>query len=169
LSTHDGSSFLTAFNYWYYSFSPSVADFERTQLLMQLVVRDSIYPLLGILTISEKAYSVIPGEYGSLLAGLVARSMIGAVYFWPFALVVPQLRRDKKFNTKIAIVVFGIACISAIISIIMDNYTVMTMTTSFVVLSMVAIFAIISAKIIVKVQKSLKSELSILKKRISKV
>jgi peptide/nickel transport system substrate-binding protein len=72
LSTAAGSSFMNAFNGWYYSFSPHVADYEREQPWLQAAVRAGIQPLLGILAVSEKAYSAIPGELGSVAAGLAA-------------------------------------------------------------------------------------------------
>ena len=65
-----GSNFMNVFNTWYYSFSPYVADYERQQPWFQESVRILIYPLLGALSISEKAYSLFPGEAGAIIAGL---------------------------------------------------------------------------------------------------
>jgi hypothetical protein len=62
LSTVSGSSFMNVFNSWYYSFSPHVADYERNNTWFQKVVKTSIYPLLGILLISEKPYTLLPSE-----------------------------------------------------------------------------------------------------------
>lgn len=95
LSTAAGSSFMNVFNTWYYSFSPSVANYERGQPWMQQVVRASIYPLLGVLTLSQGAYSVFPGEYGAISAGLIASSLIGAMYFFPFALAIKRVRKYR--------------------------------------------------------------------------
>ncbi|MEO9363388.1 MAG: furin-like repeat-containing protein, partial [Nitrososphaera sp.] len=58
LSTASGTSFMDAFNTVYYSFSPQVADYERDQPWLQAAVRAGIQPLLGILAVSEKAYSL---------------------------------------------------------------------------------------------------------------
>ena len=78
--------------------------------------------------------------------------MIGAVYFWPFALTVPQVRKaNAKFNFKLAAIVFSVVCVSAVVSIIFGNQTVMVITTSLLVLSLIAIFASMSAKVLVKV------------------
>lgn len=60
MSTSTGTSFNTAFNAWYYSSSPCVADYEREQPWLQQAVRAAICLLLGILTVSEKAYSMVP-------------------------------------------------------------------------------------------------------------
>lgn len=154
LSTHDGSSFMTVFNTWYYSFSPSVADYERSQPWLQQIIKTSIYPLLGILTASEKVYSLIPGDYGSLFAGIVASALIGSVYFWPFALLFPQVRHENhKFNFKFVLTIFGIVLVSTLLSIIVANSFFMMMTTSLLVLSFVAIFALLSSKTLVLITK----------------
>ena len=72
LSTASGSSFMNVFNAWYYSFSPYIANYERQQPWLQESVKFLIYPLLGILSVSEAAYSMFPGEYGALVAGVIA-------------------------------------------------------------------------------------------------
>lgn len=144
---------MSAFNAWYYSFSPYVADYERDQPWMQQIVRVAIYPLLGILTASEKAYSILPGEYGSMSAGLVASSLIGAVYFWPFALAAPQVRKGNRLNYKLAAISFAAVSTATVLSIIVGNEIAMMVTTSLFVLTLVGIFATISAKTVVKAVK----------------
>jgi hypothetical protein len=149
LSTAAGSSFMNAFNTWYYSFSPSVADYEREQPWLQTTVRTAIYPLLGILTISEKAYSSMPGEYGAVTAGIVASSMIGAVYFWPAAFVVQRFNRsNKKMVNALTIVLTGLALGAATISLLLTEPAALTMVTSILVLTVVTISALFSARLI---------------------
>jgi len=46
----------------------------------------AIYPLLGVLQISEKVYSSVPGEFGALGAGVIASSLIGAISFWSLSI-----------------------------------------------------------------------------------
>ena len=156
LLTRDGSSFMAVFNAWYYSFSPYVADYERSQPWLQQIVRGAIYPLLGILTISEKVYSIVPGEYGSLSAGFAAASMIGAVYFWPFAISFPKVRKDSaKYNYKLAAIVFAVTLGSTVFSIIAANQTAMMITTSIFILGLIGIFSALSAKILARAMKDM--------------
>lgn len=156
-STEAGASFMTVFNTWYYSFSPYVADYERQQPWLQDTVRTAVYPLLGILTASEKAYSVMPGDYGSLSAGLIASSMIGAVYFWPFALPLRQIRtKDTKYNYKLALGIFVAVLTCTISSILIGNHQALMITTALFVLTLIGIFATLSAKWIVNVSTRLK-------------
>ena len=152
LLTQSGSSFMNVFNSWYYSFSPYVADYERQQPWLQEIVKTSIYPLLGILTISEKGFSAVQGDYGALIAGTIASSMIGAVYFWPFALSVKQVR-VKKFNYRMAIIITLVIFAAVVGSIFSVNKYALMATTSLFVLTLVSIFSILMAKTIVKVKK----------------
>lgn len=148
LSTAAGSSFMNVFNAWYYSFSPSVADFEREQPWLQIPVRAAIYPLLGILTVSEKAYASMPGEYGAVTAGVIASSMIGAVYFWPAAFAVQRFSKsNKRMSYILPIVLIGIAVAAALISVVAANPATLMATTSFLVLSIVVISALFSARL----------------------
>lgn len=149
LSTAAGSSFMNVFNAWYYSFSPSVAGYEREQLWLQQTVKTAIYPLLGILTVSEKAYALMPGEYGAITAGVIASSMIGAVYISPAAFVLQRFNRHGKImSNNLTIVLIGLAVVAAIISLLASNQAALMMTTSFLVVTVVAISALFSTRLI---------------------
>lgn len=96
-----GSAFMNAFNTVYYSFSPQVADYERDQPWLQATVKTAIYPLFGILLASEKAFATFGGgEAGTVLAGAVASSLIGAVYVSPAAAAV-AIAGKRRVGTKI--------------------------------------------------------------------
>jgi hypothetical protein len=51
LSTSSGMAFMTGFNEFYYSFSPTIADWERENPIFQEAVRITITPLLTSLSI----------------------------------------------------------------------------------------------------------------------
>ncbi len=160
LSTAAGSSFMNVFNTWYYSFSPSVANYERGQPWMQEMVRTSIYPLLGMLTVSQKAYSVLPGEYGAISAGLIASSMIGAVYFFPFGLAIKQVRKHP-LNPKISLSIVSASVVSVICSVISGNSTALMVTTSLLVLTTLSISAIYSANAVTRLVNKFKNRNSV--------
>jgi len=149
MSTASGSSFMNVFNAWYYSFSPYVADYEREQQWLQQIIKGSIYPLLGILQLSEKAYSSIDGEYGALIAGSVASSLIGVIYFSPLVLAIRPVRQNK-FPTRNALLIFGVALAVVFVGIISNNTTILALSTVPFVLSTLAISAIGSAKLVYK-------------------
>ena len=149
LSTAAGSQFMQVFNAWYYSFSPYVADYERQQPWMQQIVRVWISPLLAILEISEKPYNSINGEFGALTSGLIASSLIGAVYFSPIALSVKQVRKNK-FNRKLGLYLILAVSSLVVLSIISANPYALMITTSLFVLTVLSISAILVAKTLCK-------------------
>jgi peptide/nickel transport system substrate-binding protein len=149
LSTASGSSFMNVFNAWYYSFSPQVADYEREQPWLQQTVRIAIYPLLGILQVAEKAYAVLPGEFGSISAGLVASSLMGAVYLSPAALAIRQVRKNR-LDYRIAILVIAAVSGSVVFAVMANNGVMLMVTTALLVVSTLAISAIYAAKAIWK-------------------
>ena len=57
MSTDSGSSFMTGFNQFYYSFSPHIADLQRENPAFKEVVRIGITPLLSSLSIMSHAES----------------------------------------------------------------------------------------------------------------
>jgi streptogramin lyase len=81
--TFAGTNFMTVFNAFYYSFSPTVAEYEDSHAAMRGVMRVALYPLIGVLQISSGSYSAVAfqPELAALTAGLVAGSLIGLVYF----------------------------------------------------------------------------------------
>jgi hypothetical protein len=154
LLTAAGSSFMTIFNSWYYSFSPYIADYERDHSWSQEAIRLIIYPLLGILQLSEIPYFLITGEYGALSSGLVASSLIGTVYFTPLALLFKQVR-NGRFNYKIAFTIIASIFFAVICSIIINHQTIMMATTTLFVLTMIITSAIVSAKMGAKFYREL--------------
>jgi len=51
LNTHSGTSFMTGFNQFYYSFSPTIADWERENPVFKEIVKVTITPLLMSLSL----------------------------------------------------------------------------------------------------------------------
>jgi hypothetical protein len=102
LSTVSGSAFMDTFNSIYYTFSPQVAEYERGQPWLQGVVKIALYPLFGILMTAEKGYAVLGGEAGIILAGVIASSLIGAIYLWPIGLAA-----SRKVDGRLLVIIVG--------------------------------------------------------------
>jgi hypothetical protein len=83
LKTNTGSSFMVAFNAWYYSFSPTVARLIREHSVAKATTRLALYPLIGILRIGVAAFDVLATypEAGVVLSGLVISARLGMAYF----------------------------------------------------------------------------------------
>ncbi|MEM3019475.1 MAG: carboxypeptidase regulatory-like domain-containing protein [Candidatus Bathyarchaeia archaeon] len=131
LSTFAGSRFMELFNAWYYSFSPSVASFIAEHSMARSVSKTVLYPLMGILHLSASTHGLFSfnNELGVIMAGLVASSLIGFVYFSPI-LAIPiivsrRLRRLAESKVwkillaawiaSVASIAIGEACLSPII------------------------------------------------------
>jgi hypothetical protein len=113
LSTASGSAFMEVFNNIYYSFSPQVAEYEREQPWLQATVKVALYPLFGILTAAERAYTAVGGgEVGAIFAGATSSMLVGAVYLGPVAYIASKNRRvDSKL---LAILLVATSAILAI-------------------------------------------------------
>lgn len=92
-----GSNFMGLFDAWYYSFSPSVAQYEYSHATMRAMVRVTLYPLLGVLHVASSTYALVgfQPELAALAAGLVASSLIGLVYLALPVCAVLWLGRNK--------------------------------------------------------------------------
>ncbi|MGI0022168.1 MAG: CFI-box-CTERM domain-containing protein [Nitrososphaeraceae archaeon] len=155
MATAAGSSFLNVFNAVYYSFSPTVADIERNNPFLQESVRAGITPLLAILQVA-KLSSVGDGEISVLTSGIVASSLIGAVYFWPMGLVTKSIRNGTKLKIRYVIVIISAVLALTLISILTGNVQFMMFTTSSTILLLVGIGAMFSAWLIVKTLQRVK-------------
>jgi streptogramin lyase len=101
LKTQSGSSFMIAFNAWYYSFSPYVAAYLNTHLVERTVMKGVLYPLIGILYLTSNLFSATAAypELAALLSGLLASSLIGAFYLGlPLAVLRARIRRLRNWK-----------------------------------------------------------------------
>jgi hypothetical protein len=150
MTTVAGSSFLNAFNTVYYSFSPTVADAERTHPLLQETVRAGISPLLGILQMA-KFSTIGNNDLSVIISGIMASSLIGATYLWPAGLAVKSIRESKKPNPKIILAIISGVLSLTLISIVTGNLQFIMVTTSATVLTFVGLGAIYSSWAITKI------------------
>jgi len=97
LKTFAGSNFMTVFNRFYYSFSPNVASVISSNEGLRGVSKVVLYPLMGILHLSSATFSIFSFnlELGIVMAGLVASTLIGVLYFLPAALLLSLVRKIK--------------------------------------------------------------------------
>lgn len=155
MTTKIGSSFLSAFNSVYYSFSPTVADVERSNPFLQEAVRAGLAPLLGILQITKTLTT--GGELSVLTSGIVASSLIGAVYLWPAGLITKHSRESTKPKIKIAIIIISAAISLALVSSVTSSVQFMSISTSIMVVSLIGISAMFSSQAIWKILLKIKS------------
>ena len=93
LQTQSGAAFMSTFNQFYYSFSPSIADYERENPVFKEVVKVALTPMLSSLAIMEHADS----ESEVLVLGLSVIALNLGMYIGlpAFGIIkVIQLRRN---------------------------------------------------------------------------
>ena len=101
MHTKVGSSFMIAFNAWYYSFSPTVAAYITTHAAEKSAMKIVLYPLVGILYLTANLFSITSAypELAALLSGLLASSLIGAFYLGlPLSILRSKIRSLRKLD-----------------------------------------------------------------------
>ena len=94
LQTQSGTSFMTAFNTFYYTFSPTIADYERENPIFKEAVKVGLTPLLTSLTILN--YVDIDTEQEMLGYGIGIIMLNIGMYFVAPAVVVIALKNRRK-------------------------------------------------------------------------
>ena len=94
LQTQSGTSFMTAFNTFYYTFSPTVADYERENPVFKEAVKVGLTPLLTSLTILN--YVDIDTEQEMLGYGIGLIMLNIGMYFVAPAVVVIALKKRRR-------------------------------------------------------------------------
>jgi hypothetical protein len=101
--TKAGANFMVAFNLWYYSFSPYVASYLNDHWVERTVMKGVLYPLVGILVLAAAVFNATSSfpELAALVSGLLASSLIGAVYLGlPLSLLRSKIRRMRTWRTQ---------------------------------------------------------------------
>ena len=94
LKTESGTAFMTSFNQFYYSFSPTIADYERENPVFKEVVKLTLTPLLTSLTLLQ--YADIDSESEMLGYGIGVILLNIGMYFIVPALVIIKIKTIKK-------------------------------------------------------------------------
>ncbi len=93
LQTESGTSFMTGFNQFYYTFSPTIADWERESPMFKEVVKLTLTPMISSLSILN--YVDMDSEVSVLGYGISLILLNVGMYFVAPAVVIHSIR--KKF------------------------------------------------------------------------
>lgn len=158
LKTSAGSNFMLAFNAWYYSFSPYVANYLNTHWVERTIMKGVLYPLIGMLYLTSNLFVVTATypEVAALVSGLLASSLIGAFYLGlPFAVLRTRIRRLRGWRTQRSLqkilaaallIAFGIMLVGEFIS----STPLLIISSSTIVLATLFLSAIITSGTIAK-------------------
>jgi len=96
LQTESGTSFMTGFNQFYYSFSPAIADYERENPAFKEAVKIALTPLLTSLTLLQ--YVDIDSESEMLGYGISIILLNIGMYFIAPAVLITKIRSFYKLQ-----------------------------------------------------------------------
>ena len=96
LQTESGTNFMTGFNQFYYSFSPTIADYERENPAFKEAVKIALTPLLTSLTLLQ--YVDIDSEYEMLGYGIAVILLNIGMYFIAPAVLITKIRSFYKLQ-----------------------------------------------------------------------
>jgi hypothetical protein len=145
LATTAGAEFMQVFNAWYYSFSPHVASWLASTPPAREIARVLLAPLLAILHLSEISYAALAftPEVAVTIAGVVASSLIGVIYFG-FVLAI-VLRRSALRPWRRVLMFIALAwCLSLLLltlGLVASISPVVMVATSLLVLSTITLGA----------------------------
>ena len=156
LKTTAGSNFMLAFNTWYYSFSPYVANYITTHSFERTIMKGVLYPLIGMLYLTSNLFTATETypEAAALLSGLFASSLIGAFYLGlPLALLRTRISRLRGWRTqkslqKILAATLLIALGMMIVGEFTSSAPLLIFSTSTIVLSALFLSAVITSGVI---------------------
>ena len=95
MSTQSGTTFITGFNQFYYSFSPQIADYERENPVFKEAVKVTLIPLLTSLTLLN--YVEIDSEEEMLGYGIgIILLNVGMYFVAPAVLIIAIKNRLKN-------------------------------------------------------------------------
>ncbi len=95
LQTESGTAFMSSFNNFYYSFSPTIADYERENPVFKEVVKIAITPMISSLSILN--YVDMDSEVSVLGYGISLIILNIGMYFVAPGIVIHTIR--KKFHS----------------------------------------------------------------------
>lgn len=102
IQTSAGRGFMQAFNAFYYSFSPQVAQVIFSHETLRTGMKIVLYPLIGILYVSSVIFRILSfnEELAVTISGIFAAFSLGAVYFGPLTVLG---RRFIRNGTKLTL------------------------------------------------------------------
>ena len=127
LSTVEGSGFMQAFNLWYYSFSPSVADYERQNSWLQGGIRVAMSPLLSILQFGTSVESILAFQKDAaiIVAGMTISAGIATAYIGPVIAASAFVTRKSQFHLQTTFMINSAVVALALTATLIGSYCAM--------------------------------------------
>jgi hypothetical protein len=160
-NTTAGREFLLTFNSWYYSWAPSLSYSATSNPWLFKALQAGVYPLIGVLYASYYSYTLIApfsAEAGAITAGIVAASLIGAIYLAPGAYIATRiLRRHGRLliSRQVAAsssIWFAASAVTCVVAYATGSGVMLEFATSSIVLSMLSLGSLLGAEVLTYAQ-----------------
>jgi len=160
-NTTAGREFLLTFNTWYYSWAPSLSYSAANNPWLFKAVQTGVYPLIGVLYASYYSYALIApfsAEAGAITAGIVAASLIGAIYLAPVAyLAVRIIKRHGRLLISKQVagsssIWFAASALTCVVAYATGSGGLLAFATSSLTLSMLSLGSLLGAKVLTHAQ-----------------
>jgi hypothetical protein len=150
---------MLTFNTWYYTWAPSLSYSAANNPWVFKAVELSAYPLIGILYASYYAYSMVAPfntEAGAIAAGIVAASLLGAVFVAPVVYVTMRIFKRRLRISKLTIgpsaTWFMASVMVCIASYLASSEQLLAVATSSMVLSTLSLGSLLGTRALTYVQ-----------------
>ncbi len=154
MSTMAGSEFMTSFNAWYYSFSPTIAAQVDSGGLNRAALQAFLYPAMGVLHAASANYEALSfnPELAAIFTGALAGGLLGLLYLaLPVGLWMCARRRPSSSAVKPLAVGTAIAIAASTVAEVLGltQLTQLTQLTSVgVVLAAMALASIWGGRVV---------------------
>lgn len=152
MNTFVGRNFMFAFNAWYYSFSPTVAQSITQYKAEQTVMRTAIYPLMTILRIGATPFTLLPShqELAAVISGLLICSLVGVTYLaLPAAIFTRYVLRRRNIAKRtegIVACTLVLSVVGIMVAELLTSSPLMILATTFTALSTILLSALMPAR-----------------------
>ncbi|RLE72662.1 MAG: hypothetical protein DRJ37_02335 [Thermoprotei archaeon] len=155
LSTTAGKMFYKAFNAFYYSWSPYVAQFILRNPILKTPMRVLLYPLIGSLMIASyiaTPLTAVSPEIAVYLAGIISSLLLGLIYLTPLTYIVLKLskRKIKPSVVKLFCTSFITILVMCLLSQLMGVYSMLIITTPLLVINTMLLPALLLSHKLIK-------------------
>lgn len=154
MKTNAGSNFMVTFNAFYYSFSPTVAQFIQEHQNARTIAKFVLYPLMGILRIGAAVFDLFPTnrEAAAVTAGLLVSALMGVVYLGlPLTGVLACSSRARRVAKRLQLLGLAILVMSIVAVASAEIYGIsglLMVTTSTMVAATFAVSGLIASRMI---------------------
>jgi hypothetical protein len=141
--TKVGATFMIAFNAWYYSFSPSIANYMVGHETARAGMALYLYPLITFLSIASTLFSILSAnpELAVYVSGLLASSL-------PLGLLNRRFHVVRKRAVRVQVLMALVGSIAILLGMLTSSVAILTISSIVATLSVIGASAMLTATVL---------------------